>query len=142
MPASNVPPPQPAPPPGRQSATALKVGLAGAVGLLVGLIVGSAGAGASGYSHSQGSAADPASAVPAGGGRLRVGQDLVPGTYQTSGPDGSTSTGCYYARLKKGDGSLGDILDNYVSQGPMTVTVQKSDGYFETSGCSTWTKVR
>jgi hypothetical protein len=71
-------------------------------------------------------------------GVYEVGVDITPGKYKTSGTD---SYGCYYARLKTGDGSLGDIINNNITQGPATVTIKESDGYFETKGCETWTKV-
>lgn len=136
--------PTPPPAPGRDErqrvGMVLKIGLGAAVGLLVGLLIGSAAAGQT-TAATDIPQADATSTIPAGGGRFRVGTDLEPGTYQTAGPDDSSSTGCYYARLRSGDGTLGDIMDNYVSQGPMTVEVSKSDGYFQTTGCDTWTKV-
>jgi hypothetical protein len=73
-----------------------------------------------------------------GPGTWEVGVDIQSGKYKTTGPDGPN---CYYARLKTGDGSVGDILDNNNSQGPVTVTIKESDGYFETQGCADWMKV-
>ena len=73
-----------------------------------------------------------------GEGTWEVGVDIAPGKYKTSG---STSSGCYYARLKQNDGSLGDIIDNNIQDGPMTVVIKSNDGYFETSGCEDWVKV-
>ena len=64
--------------------------------------------------------------------------DIAPGKYKTTGTDGY---GCYYARLMQNDGSLSDILNNGFVQGPATVTLKRSDGYFETSGCQDWVKV-
>lgn len=73
-----------------------------------------------------------------GEGTFEVGTDVKPGKYKSAGPSGA---GCYYARLKNNDGALGDILDNNISNGPSTVTIKESDGYFETNGCQTWRKV-
>jgi hypothetical protein len=75
-------------------------------------------------------------------GVYEVGVDMQPGKYKTAGPDPDDAfPNCYYARLKTGDGSLGDIIDNNNSQGPVTVTVKTSDGMFDTSGCQAWVKV-
>lgn len=70
-----------------------------------------------------------------GEGTWEVGVDIAPGKYKTTGTSGY---GCYYARLKTGDGSMGDIIDNNISQGPATVTIKSTDGYFETNGCDSW----
>ncbi|WP_142104538.1 hypothetical protein [Pseudonocardia cypriaca] len=90
----------------------------------------------------------PAPAPPApsgplttfGDGTWEVGVDIVPGKYKTSGPAPSGFGNCYHARLKTGDGSVGDILDNNNSKGPVTVTIKESDGYFESQGCADWVK--
>jgi hypothetical protein len=73
-----------------------------------------------------------------GAGVWEVGVDIAAGKYKTTGTDGY---GCYYARLKQNDGSLSDILNNGFVQGPATVTIKQSDGYFETSGCEDWVQV-
>jgi hypothetical protein len=75
---------------------------------------------------------------PQHGGPRTVSTHIQSGKYKTTGPDGPN---CYYARLKTGDGSVGGILDNNNSQGPVTVTIKESDGYFETQGCADWMKV-
>ncbi|MCO1657692.1 hypothetical protein [Pseudonocardia humida] len=72
-----------------------------------------------------------------GAGVWEVGVDIAAGKYKTTGTDGY---GCYYARLKENDGSLGDIISNGFVQGPATVTVKAEDGYFETSGCEEWVR--
>jgi hypothetical protein len=82
----------------------------------------------------------PAGAGPLtefGDGVWEVGVDIAPGKYKTAGTDGY---GCYYARLHANDGTVEDILSNGFGQGPVTVTVRPDDGYFETSGCSGWTR--
>lgn len=70
-------------------------------------------------------------------GTYEVGVDIEPGKYKSSG---TTGYGCYYARLKANDGSLGDIIQNNNSQGPSVVTIKESDSYFETTGCAPWVK--
>jgi hypothetical protein len=72
-----------------------------------------------------------------GDGVWEVGVDIAAGKYKTAGTD---SYGCYYARLQHNDGSISDIISNGFGQGPVTVTVKDSDGYFETSGCVDWTR--
>jgi hypothetical protein len=76
-------------------------------------------------------------AVTFGNGVFMVGRDIQPGTYHTDGPVASSFTKhCYYATL----GSDGvDILDNNIVEGPATVIVNSP--YFESSSCTTWTKV-
>lgn len=81
--------------------------------------------------------APPGPLTTFGEGTWEVGVDIAAGKYKTTGPDGPN---CYYARLKTGDGSMGDILDNNNSNGPVTVTVKESDGYFETQGCADWAR--
>ncbi|WP_214406581.1 hypothetical protein [Pseudonocardia lacus] len=87
----------------------------------------------------------PAAAVEPSGplttfssGVWEVGVDIAAGKYKTAGTDGY---GCYYARLRENDGTLEDIISNGFVQGPATVTVRQSDGYFETSGCEDWVRV-
>jgi hypothetical protein len=87
-------------------------------------------------------AAAPPSAAPGslttfGDGVWEVGVDVAPGKYKTAGTD---SYGCYYARLKANDGTVDDIISNGFGQGPVTVTVKPTDGYFETSGCVDWVR--
>jgi hypothetical protein len=87
-----------------------------------------------------------APAVPAGpkttfgDGVWEVGVDIVPGRYKSPGPGENGFGSCYYARLKTGDGSFGDIIDNDLSQGPVTVTIKETDGLFDTNGCQDWVK--
>lgn len=61
---------------------------------------------------------------------------IAPGSYQSPGPDPGGIGICYYARLKANDGSLGDIVDSGVSEGPSIMNVADSDGYVEISGCT------
>lgn len=81
----------------------------------------------------------PTPAAPAGpltafqDGVWEVGVDIAPGKYKGTPLDGGL--GCYYARLKANDGSFGDIIDNGIVNGPVTVTISSKDGYFETARC-------
>lgn len=85
-----------------------------------------------------GTGAEPAEPEPVAGtipeGTHRVPQDVKPGTYRTSGGEG-----CYWARLSSLDGD--SIIANNLSDGPMTVTIKRTDKGFETSNCADWKKV-
>lgn len=84
----------------------------------------------------------PTTTAPAdtiGQGTHVVGTDIQPGTYKTTGPAGSSP--CYWARLSDTSGEGDAIIANDLSDGPSTVTIKKTDGAFETSRCSLWTKV-
>ena len=79
----------------------------------------------------------PPPAVAMGGdGTYEVGVDIKPGTYVSKRPE---SGNCYWARLTGGD-SLGSIIDNGNSAGQVVVTIKKGDKFFESNGCSDWTK--
>ena len=65
-----------------------------------------------------------------GSGLYKVGADMNPGTYKTSG-----APGCYYAILNSTDTS--DIADNNNIDGQAFVTVRDGQ-YFETDGCADW----
>lgn len=79
----------------------------------------------------------PAPAVAmAGDGTYQVGVDVKPGTYVSKKPD---SGNCYWARLTGGD-TLDSIIANGNSSGQVVVTIKKSDKFFESNGCSDWTK--
>jgi hypothetical protein len=148
------------PAPARRRGGAWKVVLAGFIGLVLGIMIGSSGSttspnggtsttGASSNASPQAPQAAPAQpqapSTPAGPlttlapGTYEVGSaagDAMPGQYKASGPDGSNPAGCYYARLKQNDGSVDDILSNDVSQGPALFTLKPSDGYIQIEGCT------
>ncbi|KAA2256729.1 hypothetical protein F0L68_26105 [Solihabitans fulvus] len=84
-------------------------------------------------------AAGPATEIAPG--TYVVGVDIAAGTYRTKGPADSRVPFCYWARLKDTSGNIDAITANGNPQGPTTVTVAATDKAFETSGCSTWTKV-
>jgi len=128
--------------------------VAGFVGLLFGIMIGSSGHSTttSGTTTSAAAAtktATPAIAAPApapvaaamsfGPGTYEVGTgdgEIPPGKYKSTGPDGSNPAGCYYGRLRNNDGSVTDILSNDVSQGPTLFTAKPTDGYINIVGCT------
>ena len=79
--------------------------------------------------------APPPATAMAGDGTYQVGVDVKPGTYVSSTP----SSNCYWARKTAGD-SLDGIIANSNSSGQSVVTIRASDKFFESSGCSDWTK--
>ncbi|HEX6354090.1 hypothetical protein [Actinophytocola sp.] len=82
---------------------------------------------------------EPPPSVPATAlldGIHRVGVEVAPGIYQTTGPSGTNAGGCYWTRTDGGGG----IIDNGVITGPSTLTVNP-DELVETAGCQPWLKV-
>jgi hypothetical protein len=81
-------------------------------------------------------AADHAKNTIPGDGIFAIGSDKAAGT-KTPGPSGSS---CYYVILSSPNGSgIDNIIDNNNVAGPGIVTL-KAGQYFETSGCSDWTR--
>jgi hypothetical protein len=70
-----------------------------------------------------------------GDGTWQVGVDVAAGTYTSAGAAGPA---CYYALRAAMAG--GDVVNSTVSTGPATVVLTEADGWFETSGCATWTR--
>jgi hypothetical protein len=68
-------------------------------------------------------------------GTYRVGSDIEPGTYGTSG-----GSNCYWERLSGFGGGLNDIIANDLPQGSVIVTISGSDAGFTTHGCGEWRK--
>lgn len=66
-------------------------------------------------------------------GIWRVGKDIRPSTYRTSGSDG-----CYWARLRNLSGEFDAIIANGNPSGPAVVTISPRDVGFESQGCGTW----
>jgi hypothetical protein len=86
-------------------------------------------------------APDPAPVLPSsfGEGRFVVSTDIAPGTYQTAGKAGRFD--CYWERLKDTSGTSESIIANDLAPGPATVTIDKTDGAFQTRWCRPWTRV-
>jgi hypothetical protein len=75
----------------------------------------------------------------AGNGDFRVGADIEPGTYRTTG---NTDGSCHWERAE----DAGHGLDSLIAEGDVTgtavVTISAKDTYFKTSGCGDWKKTR
>jgi hypothetical protein len=69
-----------------------------------------------------------------GSGMFRVGADIEPGTYSSSG-------GGYWARLSGATGDFTDIIANDNPDAKTVVTIAPGDAFFETSGNGEWVKV-
>ncbi len=67
-----------------------------------------------------------------GDGVWEVGVDILPGKYKTSGGEG-----CYWAKVAHNE----EILKNHLSDGPATVTIDRSVPKFESKRCGTWERV-
>jgi hypothetical protein len=86
----------------------------------------------------------PPSATMPGAGTFVVGTapgQWAPGTWQTSGPDGSNSAGCYWATLNDLTGGTNSIAANNLGQGPATFTVTSGLAGVQVDGCNTWNKI-
>lgn len=84
-------------------------------------------------------AAEKGKASFAGNGDFRVGADIEPGTYRTTG---NTDGSCHWERAE----DAGHGLDSLIAEGDVTgtavVTISAKDTYFKTSGCGDWKKTR
>jgi hypothetical protein len=79
----------------------------------------------------------PAARMAGDGGMFRVGSDIAPGTYRSTG---NADDACYWERTKDAAHSLGSIIANNNVTGTAVVTISASDGYFKTTGCHDWQK--
>ncbi|MFJ5777794.1 hypothetical protein [Streptomyces sp. NPDC093094] len=77
----------------------------------------------------------PKAEMAGDGGMLKVGVDIAPGTYKSSG---NTDDMCYWERTKDAEHSLDSIIANDNVSGSAVVTISASDAYFKTSGCQDW----
>jgi len=68
-------------------------------------------------------------------GIYQVGTQIAPGRYVTEG-----GSSCYYARLKNDLGDLDSIKSNNNLSGPGSVTIDKSDKFFEVKGDCEFTR--
>jgi len=69
-------------------------------------------------------------------GAYKVGTDIEPGTYRSSG-----SSGCYYARLSGFNGGLENIIANENTDAPAVATIAPTDAGFKSNRCGTWTRI-
>lgn len=63
-------------------------------------------------------------------GTYKVGVDIAPGTYTSSGP---TDAPCYWKRAN-GDA----LVDNALTKKPQTVRIEPTDTTFTTTSCQPW----
>lgn len=71
------------------------------------------------------------------GGMFKVGADVAPGTYRSTG---NKDDSCYWERTKDAEQSLDSIIANNNVTGTAVVTIGSGDGYFKTTGCGDWKK--
>ncbi|KQX57855.1 MULTISPECIES: hypothetical protein [unclassified Streptomyces] len=79
----------------------------------------------------------PKATLKGDGGMFKVGVDIAPGTYKSTG---NKDAECYWERSKDASHSTDAILANDNVTGTAIVKVTASDGYFKSSGCGDWTK--
>lgn len=150
--------PYPGPPPvpkpkTRKGLTVLLAASGLVVGLIIGGSIGSAGkapvtaepapaASTAAEKPAEKKAEEPAEEKPVtfGDGTYEVGVDIEPGRYKVTVP--SDSVMCLYQRLKDDTGDTGTIIAQDVKRpgAKTSVTIKKSDGFFETSGCGEWVR--
>ncbi|MFF1509139.1 hypothetical protein [Streptomyces sp. NPDC058326] len=89
-------------------------------------------------------AVDPkATGTPSGttlkgdGGMFKVGVDIAPGTYKSTG---NKDAECYWERTKDASHGTDSILANDNVTGTAIVKVTAKDAYFKSSGCGDWVK--
>ncbi|MFE0516123.1 hypothetical protein [Streptomyces sp. NPDC058964] len=79
----------------------------------------------------------PARAMNGDGGMFKVGTDIAPGTYRSTG---NADDSCYWERAKDAEHGLNSIIANNNVTGTAVVTISPSDAYFKTTGCGNWKK--
>ncbi|MFI2204473.1 hypothetical protein ACH47Z_27545 [Streptomyces sp. NPDC020192] len=85
----------------------------------------------------KGTSATPASAMAGNGGMFKVGTDIAPGTYRSTG---NKDDSCYWERTKDADHGVDSIIANNNVTGTAVVTISPGDAYFKTTGCGDWKK--
>ncbi|MEU2547613.1 hypothetical protein ABZ618_19635 [Streptomyces roseolus] len=70
-------------------------------------------------------------------GMLKVGVDIAPGTYKSTG---NKDAECYWERAKDATHGVDSILANDNVTGTAVVKITAKDAYFKTAGCGDWTK--
>jgi hypothetical protein len=66
-------------------------------------------------------------------GLFGVGKDVQPGTYQSQGPDGTNSGGCYWTRTD----ARGNLVENGVINKLGTITIRPGE-HIDSAGCLPW----
>ncbi|KUJ66736.1 hypothetical protein ACZ90_33965 [Streptomyces albus subsp. albus] len=72
------------------------------------------------------------------GGMYRVGVDIAPGTYKSTG--NGKDAGCYWERAKDALHGIDSIAANENVTGNSVVTIAPTDAYFKTNDCTDWKK--
>lgn len=79
----------------------------------------------------------PAARMSGDGGMFRVGADIAPGTYKSTG---NTDDSCYWERTKDAEHGIDSVVANDNVNGTAVVKIGASDAYFKTTGCKDWKK--
>ncbi|MFJ2936677.1 hypothetical protein ACIO8G_28435 [Streptomyces sp. NPDC087219] len=79
----------------------------------------------------------PAATLKGDGGMFKVGVDIAPGTYRSTG---NKDAECYWERAKDASHGTDSILANDNATGTALVKVSATDGYFKTTTCGDWVK--
>ncbi|WP_225801395.1 hypothetical protein [Streptomyces sp. NK15101] len=79
----------------------------------------------------------PETTLKGDGGMFKVGVDIAPGTYKSTG---NKDDECYWERSKDASHSTDTILANDNVTGTAIVKVTASDAYFKSAGCGDWVK--
>ncbi|MEU8880979.1 hypothetical protein [Streptomyces hydrogenans] len=79
----------------------------------------------------------PKDTLKGDGGMFKVGVDVAPGTYKSTG---NKDAGCYWERSKDAGHGMDAILANDNVTGTAIVKITAKDGYFKSVGCGDWTK--
>ncbi|GGY61006.1 hypothetical protein [Streptomyces omiyaensis] len=82
-------------------------------------------------------AGTPGATLKGDGGMFKVGVDVAPGTYRSTG---NKDAGCYWERAKDAGHGMDAILANDNVTGTAIVKITAKDGYFKSVGCGDWTK--
>ncbi|GHA94925.1 hypothetical protein ACIQRS_18840 [Streptomyces termitum] len=82
-------------------------------------------------------AGTPGTTLKGDGGMFKVGVDVAPGTYRSTG---NKDAGCYWERSKDAAHGINSILANDNATGTAIVRIGAKDGYFKSVGCGDWTK--
>ncbi|GAA0591320.1 hypothetical protein [Streptomyces crystallinus] len=79
----------------------------------------------------------PKTTLKGDGGMFKVGTDIAPGTYKSTG---NKDDQCYWERAKDASHSTDAIAANENVTGTAIVKVGAGDAYFKSSGCQDWVK--
>ncbi|MFE0347798.1 hypothetical protein [Streptomyces griseoluteus] len=75
--------------------------------------------------------------VLSGDGDFRVGTDIAPGTYRSTG---NAHRSCRWERARDAEHRLRSVITNGHSTGTAVVTIRPTDVYFRSTGCGGWKK--